>query len=134
MPRVVPLLQIGGMTTLPSHVPIPLYRPWVVDAVSPVPFLSPPADLAVPVSGEMPARQRRKLWELAPHLYCSIIGTCLSTTELRKAVAKFKGQKGSDVRESAQSRFFLWAGASRASPVATAKLSATDLKTRSRQD
>src|SRR5499426_661727 len=79
------------MTTLPSHVPIPLYRPWVVDAVSPVPFLSPPSDLAVPVAGEMPARQRRKLWELAPHLYCSIIGTCLSTTELRKVVAKFKG-------------------------------------------
>src|SRR5262245_31366714 len=38
----------------------------------------------------MPVRQRRKLWELAPHLYCSIVGTCLSTTELRKAVAKFK--------------------------------------------
>jgi len=79
-----------GMTTLPSHVPISLYRPWVVDAVSPVPFLSPPSDLAAPVSGEMPTRQRRKLWELASHLYCSIVGTCLSTTELRKVVAKLK--------------------------------------------
>jgi hypothetical protein len=78
---------------LPSHVPIPLYRPWVVEAVAPVPFLPLPSDLAAPVPGEMPARQRRKLWELAPHLYCSIIGTCLSTTELRKAVAKFKGHE-----------------------------------------
>jgi hypothetical protein len=52
---------------LPSHVPIPLYRPWVVDAVSPVPFLSPPSDLTAPVPGEMPAKQRRKLWELAIH-------------------------------------------------------------------
>jgi len=41
----------------------------------------------------MPARQRRKLWELASHLYCSIVGTCLSTTELRKVVAKFKGHE-----------------------------------------
>ena len=81
------------MTILPSHVPIPLYRPWVVEAVSPVPFLSPPSDLDAPVPGEMPARQRRKLWELASHLYCSIVGTCLSTTELRKVVAKFKGHE-----------------------------------------
>jgi hypothetical protein len=41
----------------------------------------------------MPVRQRRKLWELAAHLYCSIVGTCLSTTELRKVVAKFKGHE-----------------------------------------
>lgn len=65
---------------MPSHVPMPLYRPWVVDTVSPVP-------------GEAPTRQRRKLWELAAHLYCSIVGTCLSTSELRKVVAKFKGHE-----------------------------------------
>ena len=81
------------MTTVPSHVPIPLYRPWVVETASPVPFLASPSDLAVPVSGALPARQRRKLWELASHLYCSIVGTCLSTTELRKVVAKFKGHE-----------------------------------------
>ena len=78
---------------MPSHVPIPLCRPWVVDAVAPVPFLSPSSDLATPVPGETPTRQRRKLWELASHLYCSIVGTCLSTTELRKVVAKFKGHE-----------------------------------------
>ena len=76
-----------------SHVPMPLYRPWVVDTVSPVPFLSPSSDFTSPMPGEAPARQRRKLWELAAHLYCSIVGTCLSTTELRKVVAKFKGHE-----------------------------------------
>ena len=55
-----------------------------------MPFLSSP-DLAAPVPGALSARQRRKLWELGSHLYCSIVGTCLSTTELRKVVAKFKG-------------------------------------------
>ena len=50
-------------------------------------------DLTSPAPGEVPARQRRKLWELAAHLYCSIVGTCLSTSELRKVVAKFKGHE-----------------------------------------
>src|SRR5215475_6846610 len=81
------------MHTLPSYAPIPLYRPWVVETVSSEPFLSPTLHAAAPVPGEMPVRQRRKLWELASHLYCSIVGTCLSTTELRKVVAKFKGHE-----------------------------------------
>ena len=78
---------------MPSHVPIPLYRPWVVETVAPMPLLSPSSDLAAPVPGETPTRQRRKLWELASHLYCSIVGTCLNTAELRKVVAKFKGHE-----------------------------------------
>ena len=86
-------MQIEGGTTLPSHAPIPLHRPGAVDAVSSVPFLSQLSGLDARVPDEMPARQRRKLWELASHLYCSIVGTCLSTTELRKIVAKFKGHE-----------------------------------------
>lgn len=35
------------------------------------------------------ARQRTRLVELDAHLHCSIIGTCLSTHELRKLVPKF---------------------------------------------
>ena len=58
-----------------------------------MPLLSPSSDLAAPVPGETPTRQRRKLWELASHLYCSIVGTCLNTAELRKVVAKFKGHE-----------------------------------------
>ncbi|SAL60295.1 peptidase [Caballeronia arvi] len=35
------------------------------------------------------SRRRARLAELDPHLHCSIIGTCLSTGELRKLVPKF---------------------------------------------
>jgi hypothetical protein len=35
---------------------------------------------------------RRKIWDFAVHLHCSIIGTCLSTAELRHALIKL-GQK-----------------------------------------
>src|SRR5262245_37694501 len=72
---------------------MPLYRPWIVESVPPESLCAPPSGRAAPVPGETSARQRRKLWELAPHLYCSIVGTCLSTTELRKVVAKFKGHE-----------------------------------------
>lgn len=34
-------------------------------------------------------RRRAKLGELDPHLHCSVIGTCLTTHELRKLVPKF---------------------------------------------
>ncbi|HWB51187.1 MAG TPA: DUF2325 domain-containing protein [Stellaceae bacterium] len=35
-----------------------------------------------------PPRQRSKLWEFGPNLHCSIIGTCLSTAELRQVFVK----------------------------------------------
>ena len=34
---------------------------------------------------------RTKLWNLPPNLWCSIIGTCLSTEELRKVVIRCSG-------------------------------------------
>jgi hypothetical protein len=36
--------------------------------------------------------RRRKLWDLSPTLHCSIIGTCLSTSELRRIVGKATAQ------------------------------------------
>jgi Uncharacterized protein conserved in bacteria (DUF2325) len=36
------------------------------------------------------APRRTKIWELSAHLHCSIIGTCLSTTELRQILSKAK--------------------------------------------
>ena len=33
-------------------------------------------------------RQRLKLWELNPSVHCSVVGTCLTTGELRKAMVK----------------------------------------------
>jgi hypothetical protein len=46
------------------------------------------------------ARQRTRLAELDAHLHCSIIGTCLSTHELRKLVPKYTAldaQRASDL-------------------------------------
>jgi hypothetical protein len=45
-----------------------------------------PADVSPPNT-----RRRARLAELDGHLHCSIIGTCLSTHELRKLVPKFTG-------------------------------------------
>ena len=40
------------------------------------------------VSLPLPRRQRSKLWELNNSVHCSIIGTCLTTGELRRVMAK----------------------------------------------
>ncbi len=45
----------------------------------------PAADV---LTGAVPKRQRTKLWELNGSVHCSIIGTCLTTSELRRAMAK----------------------------------------------
>lgn len=46
---------------------------------------APPAAAATAV-----ARKRKRLSELNPHFHCSVIGTCLSTAELRRWVPRFK--------------------------------------------
>lgn len=38
------------------------------------------------------AQGRRRLWDLSANLHCSIIGTCLSTGELRRIVVKIRGE------------------------------------------
>jgi len=37
---------------------------------------------------EDPSTRRTKIWEFSQNLHCSIIGTCLSTGELRQTLAK----------------------------------------------
>jgi hypothetical protein len=39
-------------------------------------------------SGTRASPRRTKIWELSKHLHCSIIGTCLSTSELRQILSK----------------------------------------------
>ena len=39
-----------------------------------------------------PARQRAKLWDLNSSVHCSIIGTCLTTAELRRIMGKIAKQ------------------------------------------
>ena len=41
-----------------------------------------------PQDGPLPIARRAKIWELSRYLHCSIIGTCLSTAELRHILAK----------------------------------------------
>ena len=39
-----------------------------------------------------PAKRRSRIWELSPSLHCSIIGTCLTTRELRQIVGRMTGR------------------------------------------
>jgi hypothetical protein len=49
-----------------------------------------PDACCAPSSAQLAASRRRtRLAELDPHLHCSVIGTCLTTHELRKLVPKF---------------------------------------------
>src|SRR6516162_9288188 len=46
-----------------------------------------------------PPRQRVKLWEFGTHLHCSIIGTCLTTAELRQILVKLGRREAPDATE-----------------------------------
>jgi hypothetical protein len=52
------------------------------------PALSAPHLIAHPLAPLRPKVSRSRIWELGGSLHCSIIGTCLSTAELRKVLAK----------------------------------------------
>ena len=74
---------IVGMTAkLPGlHTGIPALRP----------KLTAPASLRLfeTVSvAQMPEPRRRRIWEVTANLHCSIIGTCLTTAELRQILVK----------------------------------------------
>ncbi len=60
---------------------------------------TPPPDVAIPAAPHRP--RRLTLADLDLHLHCSIIGTCLSTGELRKLVPRYQRhidrQKASDL-------------------------------------
>jgi len=57
----------------------------LLDRIAPAPVLIRPA---IPSPATAPRRTR--IWELAGNLHCSIIGTCLSTAELRQLLVKVK--------------------------------------------
>lgn len=48
----------------------------------------PPATAPDATPFTPPASRRDRLWELSPNLHCSIIGTCLTTADLRSLMAK----------------------------------------------
>jgi hypothetical protein len=41
-------------------------------------------------ANELPVPRRRRIWEISADLHCSIIGTCLTTSELRQILAKIE--------------------------------------------
>jgi hypothetical protein len=45
-----------------------------------------------PLAVEEPSRQRTRIWDLHHSLYCSIIGTCLTTPELRAILLRLDAQ------------------------------------------
>jgi hypothetical protein len=52
-------------------------------------FSLPPRLIARQETVEEPVANRRtKIWEFSTHLHCSIVGTCLSTAELRQVLGK----------------------------------------------
>lgn len=69
-----PLLNFGTAKTAVRSLPI---------VVSPPKLLSRDTDAAA-----TPMSRRRRIWELSRHLHCSVVGTCLSTGELRYVLAK----------------------------------------------
>src|SRR5262249_37488006 len=48
---------------------------------------SPSSKLLFDAQGTL-ERRRRRIWEMSSYLHCSIIGTCLTTTELRQILSK----------------------------------------------
>jgi hypothetical protein len=61
--------------------------------------LLPPAPRELEELLARPPRQRSKLWEFGTNLHCSIIGTCLSTGELRQALLKIGRREASGATE-----------------------------------
>ena len=54
-----------------------------------------PPRMVEPGQPEQRASRRTRIWELSSHLHCSIVGTCLSTIELRQVLSKAKMVHGS---------------------------------------
>ncbi len=54
-----------------------------------IPDLNPPQSLEKALNLDSGAKQQRlKTWDLSPMFHCSIVGTCLTTGELRQVLAK----------------------------------------------
>lgn len=53
-------------------------------------YLPPRPNFMAPAKS---VKTRRRLWSFSAHLHCSIIGTCLTTAELRKILVKANGER-----------------------------------------
>ena len=88
-----------GRGVLGSTGPLLFDRPSLPGRLGDKPFHRPLSDAALAQMLEAPARKRSRLWELSPTLHCSIIGTCLTTAELRQILVKTRGADPRDLTE-----------------------------------
>ncbi len=75
----------------------PLLSPVLTGAIGHKPLL--PARPREASAEAEPKRQRTKLWEFGTNLHCSIIGTCLSTGELRRVLIKIGRKEALEASE-----------------------------------
>src|SRR5262249_53404156 len=77
-------------------------RAAILSTVLAMPAQPPPSPLLpgreLPLDAEAPSKQRTRIWDLHHSLYCSIIGTCLTTAELRAILLRLgaQGAQGAD--------------------------------------
>jgi hypothetical protein len=64
------------------------------DALRSLPLVALPPRMIEPPLDDLRGARRTKIWELSHHLHCSIVGTCLSTGELKQILAKAKMVEG----------------------------------------
>ena len=83
--KLAQMLSSSGLHAAPATVPLLIFR----DAVTP-PAIAP-ADLDAAPEG---AARRSRIWEFGVNLHCSIIGTCLTTAELRHVVERVEPALG----------------------------------------
>src|SRR5580658_4583294 len=83
--KLTQMLSSSGLHAAPAAAPPLIFR----DA-TPSPAIAP-ADLDAASEG---ATRRTRIWEFGVNLHCSIIGTCLTTAELRHVVEKVEPSLG----------------------------------------
>jgi hypothetical protein len=71
----LPVAIGNGAPGLRQSVPVPMLRPTLISRRDDTSASTPP--------------RRTKIWEFSTNLHCSIIGTCLSTSDLRQVLKKF---------------------------------------------
>src|SRR5262245_38415656 len=69
-------------------------RPKDDGALRDLPFVTLPPRMIEPSLDDARGARRTRIWELSHHLHCSIVGTCLSTGELKQILAKAKMIEG----------------------------------------
>jgi hypothetical protein len=77
----------------------PSLRPAAPGRLTVAPVASAVSDDELAAMLAAPAKRRSRIWELSPSLHCSIVGTCLTTRELRQIVGRTTGHDVTELDE-----------------------------------